>query len=231
MVDAVMRQLWTEVITAEDFDQHMHEVAQAPVNAELTREMLLSCVLPRQARILIVGAGTGQMFDYVSPEFLSEFDLTFSDINPRFLTVLERRLRGARLNYRTLVDDIERTNLPSGYDAALAVLVLEHVDWRAALKNLARLDPMLMYFIIQHNPPSLSHSLGIGRPLNPSMQALATRGRSKLVPEQDLCQLAAELQYRLLRRYEREVLDGKRMLGLIFGRVPGRASQRASPRP
>src|SRR5258706_3465707 len=130
-----LRQAWMGVIQADDYDRHMAAVGQAEANAELIRKMIREAKLPAGAGLLIAGAGTGQMFDYITPQSLGDVSLTFTDIREAFLGRLIARL--GRLNFarfRVVVDDVERTHLGHSFAAIALVLVLEHVEWQKALE-------------------------------------------------------------------------------------------------
>ena len=115
-------------VTPGDYEQHLAAIGQAQANALIVREAIQRWAAPG-ASVLIAGAGTGQMLDYVGHEFLTTFDITFSDINPEFLRCIEQRLVHAPLtSWRTVVDDLECTQLTGPFALIVIVLVLEHID-------------------------------------------------------------------------------------------------------
>ena len=65
-----LRDAWSRTITAEDYEAHMAAIGQAQANAALVAEYLQAQPPSRHASVLFAGAGTGQMFEYVSPEIL-----------------------------------------------------------------------------------------------------------------------------------------------------------------
>ena len=87
-----LREAWSKTITPEDYESHMAAVGQAQGNAALVAEYLQAHPPPRHASLLFAGAGTGQMFDFVSPEILLPFNVTFTDINAAYLNRLRSRL-------------------------------------------------------------------------------------------------------------------------------------------
>ncbi len=66
-MDERLREAWTTIIQAEDYDAHMCAVGQAQANAGLVLELFRERPPHRGAKILFAGAGTGQMFDFVAP--------------------------------------------------------------------------------------------------------------------------------------------------------------------
>lgn len=216
-MNPTLRHAWTEVISADDIDEHMHKVGQAQANAQLTAEMLAAARLAMDSRVLIAGAGTAQFLDYIEGEGLADFDLTVSDINPRFLALARQRFRRAGL-MRThfVVDDLEATRLRGPFDAALIVLVLEHIDWRLGLRNVHSLMPRQLLIVIQQNPAGSSQAITRQRKLNASMQAFAETASPTLIVAEELMDYLGDMGYKLMNRHERAVPDGKTMLAMIF---------------
>jgi len=66
-MDPELRRASTEIVTAEDYEEHMASIGQAQAAAELTQQLVQSASLRPGSRITIAGAGTGQMFDFVDP--------------------------------------------------------------------------------------------------------------------------------------------------------------------
>lgn len=202
-----LREIWREHIDAGDYERHMAAIGQAQANAELLADLFRDHAPPAGARLLFAGAGAGQCFDYFSAPALARYRLTFTDINPIYLQRLAVRL--GDLEFRTVVDDIEATTLEGGFDLAIVILVLEHVDWRKAVEGLAR-QAARVFTVIQRNPaeppPSrLEGSLAVFRESPPR---LVDRG-----------ELIAEFEgrgFRLWRTAERAVADAKTMVGLDF---------------
>src|SRR5882757_5614499 len=120
-----LREAWTTQVTAEDYEAHMARIGQAEANAGLLYDLFAEAAFMPGSRILIAGAGTGQMFDFLPADFLAGYGVTCSDINPAFLEKLS-----IRYPCETVIDDIENSQLELGWGAIAVVLVLEHVDWR-----------------------------------------------------------------------------------------------------
>src|SRR5712672_3631476 len=121
-MDAGLRLAWTQIVTVADYDEHMAAIGQAQAAAVLTEDMLRA-VAPRTAgRVVIAGAGTGQVLDFLEPSLLRPFELTCTDLNPAFLARLKERLDHHGLRATILEDDIERTSLEPEPDLLLATL-------------------------------------------------------------------------------------------------------------
>ncbi len=60
-MDPETRRAWLEVVSGDDYDQHMATIGQAQVNASLVCQMLGDHPLGPGARLLFVGCGTGQI--------------------------------------------------------------------------------------------------------------------------------------------------------------------------
>jgi hypothetical protein len=206
-----LREAWTRHIAAEDYEAHMAEIGQAQANASLVLELLAAAAPEPGSRVLIAGAGTGQMFDCSGTEPFRPYRLTCSDINAGYLDKLR-----ARCECETVVDDIEDSRLLPGFSVIIVVLVLEHVDWRKALASLARLKPGRVLVVIQRNPEG---------PLPPrerigTMRLFGTEIHTGPVPAPDLVTEFERLGFGLKLQRERPVDDGKTMVGLLFAGVP-----------
>lgn len=202
-----LREAWTRFIAAEDYETHMAAIGQAEANASLVAELVAAATPPPASRILIAGAGTGQMFEHCVPELFRGYTLICSDINPAFLTKLR-----ARCACQTVVDDIEDSRLEPGFSLIIVVLVLEHVEWQKALASLARLRPEHVLVVIQRNPEgALPFRERIG-----TMRLFGSEVEPNLIQSSALVEEFARLGYRLKLRQERAVADGKTMVGLLF---------------
>ncbi len=208
-----LRDVWTTALRPEDYDAHMAAIGQAQANAAHIRDFLLHCQPPPGARVLIAGAGTGQMFDTISPALFHGLRAVFTDINPAFLACLRARHPSALC----LADDLERTSLRGPFHAACAVLVLEHINWRRGLDTLAALDPRRLFLVVQRNPAAMATAVSPSRRLPGTMRVF-----SETHPElRDPAQITAHLHargYALEREWPRPVPDAKTMLGLLFTR-------------
>ncbi len=204
-----LREAWLGHISIEDYERHMSAIGQAQANASLVEELFRRHAPASGARVLFAGAGTGQCFDYLAPDALGGCYVTFADLNPVFLERLAARLGGREI--ATAVDDIEDSRLPGTFDLAIAILVLEHVDWRRAVASLARRCARV-FAVIQRNPPGLAP-----RPL-PGTLGVLHEVRMVLLDPAELTAALAREGFRLERSTSREVLDGKRMVALDFVR-------------
>ncbi|MCX6622033.1 MAG: hypothetical protein NTY38_13385 [Acidobacteria bacterium] len=211
-----LRHAWTAHVTAADYEAHMANVGQAQANAELV-ETLFRLATPPGHRILIPGAGPGQMFDYLDPAVLAGHDITFTDLNPDFLGRLADRLAAAPFAHRELLDDLENTALDGPFDAAILVLVLEHICWPNGIASLARLGIPRCYIVIQQNPEGLAPAVTPGRQVPGSMQ-IFREVHPKLVPRDQLIEAMEEAGYRLTGEQSRPVPDDKQMILLVFTR-------------
>jgi ubiquinone/menaquinone biosynthesis C-methylase UbiE len=194
----------------------MARVGQAEANAQLVVDWLRSKSLKSDSSILFAGAGTGQMFDFFPAELLSPYRVTFTDINSNFLKCLESRVKSkTKLSFQTLVDDIERSQLPAGFSLAVAVLVLEHVDWHLAVASLCRLSNDSVFVIIQENPPQLATAVSESQPLVGTMR-IFREVHPMLVNREKLVQEFDHHGFGMAYFSEKQVLYEKKMVGLGF---------------
>ena len=213
-----LRRVWTDVVQPDDYDAHMAAVGQAQANAELVPRLLQRWP-PSGRRLLVAGAGTGQMFDFAGTAFLDPYDITFTDVNAQFLRRLADRLGRADFrHYNVVVDDVEQSGLRGPFAGALLVLVLEHVKWLTAVATLRELGAGRCYFVIQQNPPDVVSALAAGRPAAGSMSIFREARPTLLAPHLLIAAMDQE-GYSLLGTEERNVLDGKKMMALAFART------------
>jgi SAM-dependent methyltransferase len=194
----------------------MARIGQAEANAGLLRDLFLAAALAPGTRILIAGAGPGQMFNYLPEDFFAAHRLTCSDVNPAFL----ERLR-TRCTCETVIDDLENSQLAPGWDAIAVVLVLEHVDWRLALQSLARLDPDNLLLIVQRNPANVVAAVTPGRTPPGTMAVFAEEAPPHLIKIDELLADLAGHGFVLDRLESRSVQDGKAMVGLALRKQRG----------
>lgn len=215
-------------MTPDDYEQHMSAVGQAQAAAFLTKSLLRTAALPAGSRVTIVGAGTGQVLDYLDAGILRPFRLTFTDLNPRFLEVLRSRLARHRLQATVIEDDIERTRLDAEPDLIVASLVLEHIDWLRGVKALTGLHPAMCGLVLQENPPGMDSAVTPGRKLPPSMAEAMTIAHPTLIPRDRVIEAMEKAGFRCRFAESVPVADQKRLIGLLF---QGRANSRSRPRP
>jgi hypothetical protein len=214
-----LRHAWTSEIDPDDYDTHMRAIGQGPTNADLSREMIERNPPAEGKTILIPGAGSGQMFDFVDSGFLFGYQVTFSDISQPFLDALKPRIEFAGLGRsRVVVDDLAASKLEGPYAGALVVLVLENLDWRAALASLNSLVTDVLWIVIQKNPESMTTSVTPGRELPGTMAVVSTSVHPELINEVELTDALAAYGFAQTVRAPRPVDDGKEMVGLVFRR-------------
>jgi hypothetical protein len=212
----MLREAWTRIIRAEDYETHMAAVGQAQATAKLVAEYFQFARMAKGTRILFLGAGTGQMFDYVTPDFLRPYRTTFADINAGYLKWLTQRLKVTEgLHYSTTVDDVEQTQLKPGAALVIAVLLLEHVNWRKAVATMCTLSQEMVLVVVQQNPMDMKTAMTPGRAKTGTMKILHEL-QPTLISAQEL-QKAFQLQD-FVPSYtaERIAADGKKMVALGF---------------
>lgn len=216
--DFSLRRAWTQILTGEDYDEHMAAVGQAQAVAVLTAELIRDADLPTGSRLVVAGAGTGQMFDFLSPDLFHPFELICTDLNPKFLARLRGRLFRQGIRALIFADDIEQTALPEGPDFLLAVLLLEQIDWRKGVEAITALRPAACGIVIQENPAGMTSAVTPGRVIPASMAAAFEAAQPKLVPRGELPSAFDVRGYRCARTCIREVADEKRLISLLFVR-------------
>jgi threonine dehydrogenase-like Zn-dependent dehydrogenase len=208
----LLRAAWL-TIEPGDYEQHMAGIGQAQANAGLMAAWLAT-VGPSET-VLVAGAGTGQMFDYLAAGAAGPGRMVFTDLNPVFLAKLRERLGEAA----TVVDDIEATQLAGPYPHAAVTLVLEHVNWRRALGSFRQWESRRVLTVIQENPADVASAVTPGRTVPGTMNVFRESARPQLVPLAELTAAMADLGYQLEQVHPAPVSDGKRMLGCWFVRT------------
>jgi len=208
-VRELLREAWLTIEPA-DYEQHMAGIGQAQANAGLMAAWLAT--VAEHDTVLVAGAGTGQMFDYLRPDLAAARRMVFTDLNPVFLTKLQERLGEAA----TVVDDIEATQLAGPYRHAAVTLVLEHVDWRRAIRSFRQWESQRVLTVIQENPADVASAVTPGRTVPGTMNVFRDRARPELVPLAELTAAMAALGYELEQVQPAPVSDGKKMLGCWF---------------
>ena len=213
-----LQEAWKKEVRPEDYDAHMFQAGQAQANAQLVADWLRSNPPKPGSSILFAGAGTGQMFDFVSPEILFPYRVTFTDINVDYLKRLEARLKSkTQLRFEAILDNLERPQLSSRYALAVAVLVLEHVDWHLAVGALCTLSVENVFVVIQENPPNSTMAITENQPFIGTMRVFREVHPILLNREA----LVKEFEYHgfyLSYSREKPVPYEKRMIGLGFVR-------------
>ena len=97
----------------------------------------------------------------------------------------------------------------------MAVLLLEHVEWRLVVAAWARLAPAWIGLVIQRNEAEAS-VLSAHRVLTPSMSRFRAEAHPQLIPEDDLTAALASRGYAVHWRVEEAVPDAKFMIALLY---------------
>lgn len=227
-MDPELRRAWTEVVTADDYERHMAAIGQARAAAELTAWAVRSAALTAGSSVTVAGAGTGQMLDFLDPEVLRPYRLTFGDLNRVYLARLQERLTRHGLAAEVVEDDFEQTRLGAGPDLLLATLLLEHIDWRRGVEAIGRVHPRWCAIVRQENPPGMATAVTPGRQVPPSIERAMATARAALVGGEELVEAMAAREYGLRAEEAREVADGKRLVGGLFAALSQAAEKQLS---
>jgi hypothetical protein len=217
-MDEALRRAWTEIVTPDDYEEHMARIGQAQAGADLTRHLIETLRPSRGSRVVFAGAGTGQMLDFLDAALLRPFQLVFTDLSTSFLARLKRRLAQLDLAAEVIADDFENTALKPGPDLLIATLLLENIDWLRGVQTVGALHPAACGIIIQENPADMKSAFTPGRVLPRSMAEAATDAHPVLVPYDHLVPALAAHGYERTDASSREVADGKRLIGILFQR-------------
>ena len=217
-MDPSLRRAWTQIVTGEDYDEHMAKIGQAQASAVLTCQILCSAQPPAGGRVVMAGAGTGQLLDFADAALFRPFRLTFTDLNPAFLARLARRLVQHGLVATVLEDDIERTMIEPEPDLLLATLLLEHIDWHRGVEALTGLRPAACGIVMQENPEGMTSAITPSRQIPPSLAKAGEIAHATLVPREDLVAAFAARGYVCKDTWTCAVADGKRLVAVLFVR-------------
>jgi len=215
-MDSNLRLAWTQIVTAEDYDEHMAAVGQAQAAAALTLELIQKAALHEGSRLVIAGAGTGRMFDFLNVDLFRPFHLVCTDLNPTFLATLRAQLFTRGLEVQIVADDLEHTALPAHPEFLLATLLLEHIDWHKGVEAITALHPGACGIIIQENPPGMTTAVTPGRRIPPSIAAAVKIAEPKLVPHDEMMSAFEARGYHCAFSNCREVADGKRLVSTLL---------------
>jgi hypothetical protein len=215
-MDPELRRAWTEIVTADDYETHMAAIGQARAAAELTAWAVGRAGLSRGDAVTVAGAGTGQMLEYLDPEVLRPYRLTFADLNAGYLERLRERLTRRGLRGEILVDDFEQTRLARSPGLLLATLLLEHIEWRRGVESIAALGPRACAVVLQENPPGMATAVTPGRRVPASIAKAMETAHATLVPREELAAAMADRGYAQIAEESREVADGKRLVGVLL---------------
>lgn len=215
-MDSSLRVAWTDVVTADDYEQHMAAIGQAQAAAALTAEIVRESGLPANSRILVIGAGTGQMFDFIDPALLRPFELICTDLNPTFLGRLSARLRMLDIRPLLVVEDIESTAIAGSIDLLLASLLFEQIDWRKGVEAVAALGPRLCGVIIQQNPEGMTTAVTPNRRVPDSLVEGFRTAQPKLLPHAEFVAAFERSGYTPETTRARDVADSKQLVSTVF---------------
>jgi len=210
------KKAWIEIVKAEDLDNHLKAIGQAEANASLVKEMFKE--FPLNGKLLVPGCGTGQLFDFVSPEDFGKTEFVFTDVNKEFLDKLEERMsRFSHVEFSSRIDDIEESKLKEKFEGILLILLLQHIDWKKGLTQMLSFSPKRLYFIIQE-PPENGRAVNTERELPESIREFCKHCSIELVQKKALSGELKKHGFKLLAEYSKSVPDEKRMLALVFER-------------
>jgi len=115
------------------------------------------------------------------------------------------------------MDDIERSKLSAEFASAVAVLLLEHVEWHLAVATLCKLSTDSVFVVVQENPPEMARAVSDGQPLAGTM-AIFREIQPALLSRRELVKEFDRYNFSLVRSREATVLYGKKMVGLGFAK-------------
>ena len=160
MTDNRRANLWKKLISSEALDTRLLESGQAQANYELSSLMSQDHPLEtskgeKNLRVLVAGAGTGQLFSFADPREIfgnENLSLTVTDTCEGYLQEAANHLENYDdLDFETVVDSVEETKLIGSYDLVSLTLLLEHVNLRKSLDSLMSLEARQYQVIIQAN--------------------------------------------------------------------------------
>jgi hypothetical protein len=208
---------WKEIVEPDDLDIHMLEAGQAEVNAHLVKRMFSLYPLDVGSTLYVPGCGTGQMFDFITPSELGNLNYIFADIKPEFLKKLKTRLPN-ELDAKLLEDDIEQSGVKQKTDAALVVLLLQHIDWRRGLNNILATQPTKL-FLIEQQQLAKDSEINKTRKLRPSMEKFVAVAKTELLNLLELENFLKQKGYQKQWTHTESVPHTKRMVGFIFSKT------------
>ena len=228
-MDPELRRAWTEVVTADDYERHMAAIGQAQAAAELTAWALRSAGLAAGDSVTVAGAGTGQMLDFFDPAALRPYRLTFADLNRRIPGPARRATEAARHTWRARGRRFRADKLAGRAGAAGGDAAARAHRVAARVESMARLQPRRCAIVMQENPPGMATAVTPGRVVPESIAKAMATAHAKLVVRDELVGEMERLGYGLRAEESREVADGKRLVGLLFGADGGRVERPGRP--
>jgi SAM-dependent methyltransferase len=212
------RLAWTTIVAPNELDAHMTETGQLEANAEVLNGLMREYNKLGPHMVYVPGCGTGQLFAALNHQSPLKDTYLFCDIREEFLQKLERRL-SRDVKYSVRVDDIEASKVTEKYDAAVIVLVLEHVDWNLALTNVLKVLPEMIFIILQVNGDAEAGAVTKQRKLKPTIKKFAEVANPQLVSTAKLEAQMTDLGFKKIKELDKPVQDNKIMRGLCFARA------------
>lgn len=167
-------------------------------------------------RLAVLGVATGNGLEHVDPAVTRV--VAAVDVNLSYLAVARQRFMRLGPSLRLLCADAEQVELEAGgFDLVHAALVLEHLDPRALLPRAAGwLAPFGALSVVLQLPGGDPVAAPAG---GPALREVAERTR--LVPPEELRQLAAASGLAERRAFVVPVTGGRRLFAALYGRRAG----------
>jgi len=214
---SLTKEAWKSTIPANDLDKHMLATKQVLANAKILQNIIGDFPI-NDMKILVPGCGTGQIFNYLNPTIFSDSNLIFTDINKEYLEKLDLRLKKfQKISYKIIKDDIENTKIQEQFDSCILILILEHIDWEKAIKNILNFGVKSFYIIIQKQDKN-KQTVTSYKDIPKSITKFSTIAKSHLISASEIEQYFKKEGFNLLRECGEKVINNKEMVGLYFSR-------------
>ncbi|GEJ56886.1 class I SAM-dependent methyltransferase [Anaeromyxobacter diazotrophicus] len=194
-----------------------YEAWMGPAGAGLTAplsalfEKVYAARQPR--RLAVLGVATGNGLEHVDPAVTRV--VAAVDVNLSYLAVARQRFMRLGPSLQLLCADAEQVELePGGFDLVHAAMVLEHLDPRALL-------PRAASWLAPGGALSVVLRLPGGDPVPAQPGAAALREaveQTRLVPPEELRQLAAASGLAERRAFVVPLPGGRRLFTALYGR-------------
>jgi len=208
--------LWKYFLSADCLNKYLRLNGQAKLNSFFILRMLKGSPLKSKSNMLVHGAGTGQLFSNI--EILKElrkYNLTFADINLKYLEKLNEFMNHKHTNYKIKIDDLENTHLKEIFDGVLLVLLLQHLNWEKAINNIIKFNkPSKIYIIIQEKD-----DINIKIKLPSKIKFFKLFAISKLVQKRRLIKYLSTKKYTLIDEHTEFTSEKKKFTSLIFHKL------------
>ncbi|MFP4469155.1 MAG: class I SAM-dependent methyltransferase [Bacteroidales bacterium] len=120
----------------QDYEQHMADpsVGQLQLLSRITKNLLDEY---KPASLAILGIGTGNGLEHVSPEITPV--VYGIDINPQYLEIVQQRYAAKMPGLQLITSDLNREDIPfDNADLVIAGLIFEYLDPQKAVEKIAR---------------------------------------------------------------------------------------------